>query len=219
VNVDSVTDSAWVQVVHNWVAPDSFLVPRQWIKLSNSRYWTVQGIFPAGFTARGTFQYNGTNSLTSGQLDNTWMTNAEDSLLLFYRPSAACDWTMLNNITRNIGSPNDRVGNIVVSQLLPGDYTLGTYDAPIGIAPEAEPLNIKVFPNPNDGRFWLELPSAYGFFEITLTDASGRVVFSREVRDEAKVPLAYTGHGAGWYLVVVRDELGRSGFQRVLIDK
>jgi Peptidase family M1 domain/Peptidase M1 N-terminal domain/Secretion system C-terminal sorting domain len=216
--VDSIVDSAWVQVTHNWVAPDSFRTPRPGIKLSNSRYWSVRGIFPSGFHAQGKFFYNGTTSLSAGLLDNTWMTNGEDSLILFYRPSARADWQEVTGIVRNIGSPNDKSGNIVALDLLAGEYALGTYDN-FTATEEPQPLGVKVYPNPNDGRFTLELPMPVGKYEVRMCDGEGRLLYEATVENQATIALEKAYLASGWYLVTVRDEAGRVGSQRVLIER
>lgn len=217
--VDSLVDSAWVQVTHNWVAPDSFWTPRQGIKLSNSRYWTVRGIFPSGFHAQGKFYYNGTTASAAGLLDHTWLTNGEDSLILFYRPSVSYDWAEVTPIVRNIGSHNDKTGNIVGLTLRQGDYALGTYEDFAAAIPSMEALVLKVYPNPNDGRFTLELPMPNAKYEIRLCDAEGRLLHASVVENQATVALEKAYLASGWYLVTVRDEAGRVGSQRILIER
>ena len=208
-----------MQVTHNWVAPDSFWSPRPGIKLSNSRYWTVRGIFPSGFHTQGKFFYNGTNSQTAGLLDHTWMTNGEDSLLLFYRPSAAHDWQQVTNFQRNTGSPADKIGNLQAFDLLPGDYALGTYEDFAAASPEPAGLALKVYPNPNDGRFQLELPMPTGKYEVRMCDGDGQLLHVETVENQATVALEKAYLASGWYLVTIHDEAGRVGSQRILIQR
>ncbi len=217
--VDAITDSAWVQVTHNWVSPDIFWTPRPGIKISNSRYWSVRGIFPSGFHAQGKFYYNGTASSTAGLLDHTWMTNGEDSLILFYRPSAAFDWQEVTGVVRNMGSPNDKIGNIVALDLLQGEYALGTYENFAAAAEQPLALDLKIYPNPNDGRFTLELPMPTGTYEVRMCDGEGRLVHESTIENQATVALEKAYLASGWYLVTVRDEAGRVGSQRILIER
>jgi hypothetical protein len=217
--IDSIGDSAFIQATHNWVSPDSFWSPRAGIKLSNSRYWTIRGIFPNGFHAQGKFYYNGTSAATAGLLDHTWMTNGEDSLLLFYRPSAAYDWQQVSNFQRIMGSPSDKIGSILALDLQQGDYALGTYEnfATV-IAPEPE-LSLKVYPNPNDGRFYLDLPDANGRFEVRMVDAEGRLIHELVVENQQTIALEKAYLASGWYMISVRDAAGRMGSQRILIER
>lgn len=217
--VDSLVDSAWVQVTHNWVSPDSFWSPRPGIKLSDSRYWTVRGIFPTGFHAQGKFFYNATNSFTGGLLDHTWMTNGEDSLLLFYRPSAGHDWQQVSNFQRITGSPNDKIGSLLALDLLQGDYCMGTYQNFATSQAQPQALALKVYPNPSDGRFHLDLPDPSGSYEVRMMDANGRLLHVLQVENQASVALEKAYLADGWYLVTVRDAAGRVGSQRVRIQR
>ncbi|MBK9357403.1 MAG: hypothetical protein IPN08_08480 [Bacteroidales bacterium] len=44
-DVTQITDSAFVRATHNWVPPDSLKVHVPGLKLSDYRYWTIEGIF------------------------------------------------------------------------------------------------------------------------------------------------------------------------------
>jgi Secretion system C-terminal sorting domain len=217
--VDALADSAWLQITHNWIAPDGFWTPRPGIKLSNSRYWTVRGIVPSGFHAIGRFLYNGTNSAGAGLLDHTWMTNGEDSLLLFYRPSAAYDWQQVTNFQRNMGSPSDLSGNIQANDLMQGEYALGTYENFPTAAQQPQAWELHVYPNPNDGRFYLDLPTPNGKYEVRMCDAEGKMLHEVTVENQATIALEKAYLASGWYLVTVRDEAGRVGSQRILIER
>ncbi len=217
--VDSLIDSAWVQVTHNWIAPDSFWSPRPGIKLGNSRYWTVRGIFPNGFQARGKFFYNGTTAQSAGLLDHTWMTNGEDSLLLFYRPNAREDWQQVTNFQRLMGSPADKIGSIIALDLLEGEYAMGTYENFVVAAESSVSLELKVYPNPNDGRFYLQLPEPNGKYEIRMVDGEGRLIHEMLVENQESIALEKGYLASGWYMVSVRDAAGRIGSQRILIQR
>jgi len=89
-------DSSTIRIEHNWVAPDPFKGFNYGIRLSNYRYWKVDGMFDVNFHARCTLNYNGTLSSSSGYLDNTLITASEDSLVLLYRANVSEDWRFLN---------------------------------------------------------------------------------------------------------------------------
>ncbi len=216
--VDSMPDSAWIQVVHHWIGPDSFHVPHPTEILSQSRYWTVTGVMPAGFHAQAKFYYNG-NANSAGLLDHTWLNMPEDSLRLYYRPSAAYDWQLLSNTNGNVGSPNDRQGNIQLYDLLPGDYALAGAPLVTSVVSDIPQLDFKIWPNPNSGRFKVAMPYPVGKFEVRLLDAMGRVMHAETVEDQETIALEKAYLSKGWYLVVIKDEKGRVGSQRVLIEK
>ncbi len=119
VAVEQVTDSAFVRITHNWVAPDSLEVPQPGLRISDSRYWTVEGIFPADFKAKGIFTYS-----RAATLDKTLITNSQDSLVILYRPGAGYPWQ---------GTAFTRVGPwmsgvITVDSLQKGEYSLAIWD-------------------------------------------------------------------------------------------
>jgi aminopeptidase N len=117
--VDQISDSALVRITHNWVAADSLAVPQPGLRISDSRYWTVEGIFPADFKAKGKFTYSRATTL-----DLTLITSSKDSLVMLYRTGAGQPWR---------GTSFSRIGPwtagiITVDTLQRGDYTLAVWD-------------------------------------------------------------------------------------------
>jgi len=142
VAVDQITDSAFVRITHNWVAPDSLLVPQPGLRLSDSRYWTVEGIFPEGFTAKGIFTYS-----RAASLDKTLITSSKDSLVMLYRPGAGYSW---QNIPFTRTGPW-MSGTITIDTLQRGEYTLAVWDGLfLGRKASAtyQPGILKIYPNP-----------------------------------------------------------------------
>ena len=216
--VSTVPDSALLQVVHHWIAPDSFQNGQVNEVLSNSRYWTVTGLVGQGFSADAKFFYNGNNN-SAGWLDHTWLTMPEDSLKIYYRPSAQFDWQLWPNFTKNLGNPNDRMGNIQVHGLLLGDYALGGSEVLTANAHAENKLDFKVWPNPNSGQFQVSMPYPVGKFKVRLVDEAGNVLFSETVEDQDAIAIEKAYLSQAWYLVVIEDENGRVGSRRVLIER
>jgi aminopeptidase N len=117
--VDQISDSALVRITHNWVAADSLAVAQPGLRISDSRYWTVEGIFPADFKAKGKFTYSRATTL-----DLTLITSSKDSLVMLYRADAGQPWR---------GTSFSRIGPwtagiITVDTLQRGEYTLAVWD-------------------------------------------------------------------------------------------
>lgn len=117
--VEHIKDSAFVRITHNWVAPDTINWPHPGLRISDSRYWTVEGIFPPDFKAGGKFSYSYSNSL-----DKTLLLSPGDSLVILYRPGAGYTWR---------GIPFTREGSwmsgtISVADLQRGEYALAVWD-------------------------------------------------------------------------------------------
>jgi len=156
-NVTQITDSAFVRVTHNWVVPDSLKNPNPDIfRLSDYRYWKVDGIFPNNFEAQGKFFYNRTNSMSSGYLDNTFLPtdDSADSLILLYRKDASDDWQITPFI--KAGSPN--AGYIITDNFKKGEYTLAIGEPNQSyIRHNIKADNtLKVYPNPSNYTFTIE---------------------------------------------------------------
>jgi hypothetical protein len=117
--VEQITDSAFLRITHNWVAADSFALSQPGLRVSDSRYWTVEGIFPLGFKAKGKFRYGSEKGL-----DNTLITAPEDSLVILYRPGAGHPW----QATSFTVSGSWSAGTITVETLQKGEYTLAARD-------------------------------------------------------------------------------------------
>jgi len=118
--VEKIADSAMVRVTHNWVAPDGLNGSQPGLRISDSRYWTVQGIVPSGFKAKGEFTYK-----AAVGLDNTLITNSNDSLVMLYRPGAGKPWGAVSFTQK--GSWTE--GTITVDKLQQGEYALGVWDS------------------------------------------------------------------------------------------
>jgi aminopeptidase N len=118
--VEKIADSALVRITHNWVAPDSLNLLQPGIRISDSRYWTVEGIFPNGFKAKGEFTYKATENL-----DKTLLTDPKDSLVMLYRTGAGSIWAKTPFIRKGSWAE----GTITVNKLQKGEYTLGVLNS------------------------------------------------------------------------------------------
>jgi aminopeptidase N len=140
--VDQIADSAMVRITHNWVPADSLLIPQPGLRVSDSRYWTVEGILPHGFKSKGKFTYNRAVSL-----DITLITNSKDSLVMLYRPGAGHMWRG-TAFTRQGGW---FAGTLTVDTLQKGEYALAVWDRLYLSKNEINPVKkslIHIYPNP-----------------------------------------------------------------------
>ncbi len=164
-NISQINDSAFLRVTHNWVEPDSLKIPTEGLTLSPYRHWKVEGIFPDDFAASGSFFYS-----VAGNLDGGLITSNNDSLVILYRENTASNWQEVDQ-TR-IGAFT--AGNIVVDNILPGEYTLAVWDKQIVGDNEMhnDTEKIKIYPNPSHGTINFEFPRN-GNYSIRLYDEKG----------------------------------------------
>ena len=193
---DQVTDSAFVRITHNWVAPDSLKTPVPMLRLSDYRYWKVEGLFPEGFKARGRFTYNRSN-----YLDNTLLIHPDDSLVMLFRAGTAADWRPASSVKTG----NYSTGFFIVDTLKRGEYTLAVYDKTMVGEKESASVNhvIKISPNPGNEYFNISLDFR-GSGYLKVINAAGVIVdsipLSSEKRDIKWVP---GPRGKGTYIFQV----------------
>jgi hypothetical protein len=144
-DVQSVSDSAFVWAGHQWAPPDPLKTPVQGLTISDYRYWIIEGIMPPGFNATGIFWYNRNNYLDDGIL-----TSASDSIVILYRPSPAYDWQFVD--FAKIGLWN--IGKLYVPNLQKGEYTVAVCDDTfVGIEDHKVKTGLNIFPNPSRDGF------------------------------------------------------------------
>ncbi len=168
VHVNAITDSAFLRITHNWVAADSMIVPQPGLRVSDSRYWTVEGLLQTGFHATGKFNYS-----RSASLDLTLLTNSKDSLVMLYRPGAGYLWQ---------GTPFTRIGAwsagaITVDTLKRGQYTLAVWDrAYLSNMPfdAAGTSMMFIHPNPSKGQVEIKV-EAKSKAQLCIYDTLGRL--------------------------------------------
>ncbi len=148
--VNAAPDTAFVRLTHHWVPPDPLKNPQQGLILSPYRYWSVDGIIPAGFDSEIHFTY-----MVSGYIDNTLITNTADSLFILYRPNPGYEWQSVS-FTR---AGTWQAGVFKLDTLRLGEYTLAKADATfVGNRQSLHnsSKNLKCYPNPGYGTISIE---------------------------------------------------------------
>ena len=198
-DVENLTDSAFIQVTHNWVPPDSLKEPVAGLRLSDYRYWRIDGIFPEDFQCTGKFFFS-----TNGFLDNTLITSSSDTVLMLYRKGAMEDWQEVE--FEKIGPWN--VGNIMVNNLKAGEYTLAVKESTVGsFEPNLPKKNtLDIYPNPSYGSFTIISGSETGG-EIRIYSDTGMLVKAIPVQAGLdKFNWKPEGLSAGNYIIALLRE-------------
>ncbi len=155
--VSSESDSSFVRVQHNWVAPDSLQTPIPGVFISDYRYYNVDGILSQSNTStiRFTYSKQSTASL-NGYLDYNLITNYADSLVLLYKPSPATDWQIIPSSV--VGT--NFVGYLISDTLMLGEYCLGIRDwvnyVGINSINNEKESGLNIYPNPSKNIFNIE---------------------------------------------------------------
>jgi aminopeptidase N len=218
--VSTGSPNARVRVEHHLVPPDPFINSNPGIRLSDYRYWRVDGFFTNGFAAKGIFIYDGSVSASTGYLDNSFITGTEDSLTILYRPGPGYEWQVVNGFTINIASnPNDRRGSIAIDTLKKGEYALGYYDylvsTPSQIIETYPGLNVS--PNPSKEGF--NITRTYSLEKnarLLILDNGGRKVAEIFIeKGQSSVDWVPESNSPGLYQVVLIQD----GMKKPLVRK
>lgn len=212
VTVKNVTDSALLRIEHHWAAPDPIQNNSYNLTLSQSRYFVVDGLWPADFSASAYFFYDARNLLSggNGNLDNDLASVTEDSLLLLYRPDRKHDWIIYPYYTKDyMGPANNKYGKIIIDSLLKGEYTLanGAIALPAQNALAIVHHKIRIYPNPAEKNIRIEFPEIIVPAVLYLTDVGGRIWIEKHVHVPCRsLELDIDSLPTGLYMVSVMDE-------------
>jgi hypothetical protein len=202
------------------VRPDAFKSNPGNHRLSNQRYWTIEGIVAPGFKSGIRFNYDGTKTTagTYAYLDTALTVVNGDSIGLFYRPNASYDWGWVRSATKVIS--NAKTGYIEIDSLMFGEYTFGNVSdtTSVGIKTTVkQATGFKLFPNPAKNNFTIECDVQKGPCTVLLMDINGRMIFQKTVTAKTtRIDLPALAHGT--YMVRVTDASGRSTAQSLLIE-
>jgi len=235
--VTSITDSALLRIEHNWVPPDRMKTPIAGLHLSDYRYWKVDGILPASFSANARLRYDGRNTTSGGYLDNTLILNSEDSLVLMYRRNPGKDWAVVEPFVLNtLGSKTDKRGYVDLPSLQLGEYAFGIYDASrpdtivsdiptdcdslSGNSVPKPPIDkgFILYPNPVGSFINIEISDGWDLGNLSFVNVLGGVVSKRDINlGEKVVSVDASGWKSGFYFVKLEKKNNIGGVKKLMI--
>lgn len=210
------SDTDWLRIEHYWVGADGKVVPESGLHLHNQRYWRVMGGFN-GEQTTATIRFNGTLNTSGGYLDNAFINNSDDSLVLLYRADPQDDWMLYTHYELDPwGNKTDKRGEFEMSQLLPGEYAFGIYDHSI---PDAVPdlndciytnieqgyllENWSVFPNPGNDALFVEGPATSAATLLRIIDITGAILLQQDWLGKTRIDISELPEGN--YIVCLSD--------------
>jgi hypothetical protein len=225
------TDSSLVRVEHHFVAPDAAMNSIPGLHLSDYRYWDVDGIWSPDFEASATIKYNG-STYPQGYLDNTLITNVEDSLVLMYRPDAASVWRIDEGAVLNTeGNIIDKVGSFTIRRLRKGQYALAIYDAgrvdqpstgspcPLLTAdnPGTAGSSFRTYANPtHQDELNIEIEGKNEYEKCVMVNAKGDTVMDKPLKEGQDIFIIYmNGLPRGTYMISLVDKNNNSISQTI----
>jgi hypothetical protein len=225
--VTAAPDTAFVHITHHWAAPDPMLSNPNNYRLGQGRYFTVGGVWPAGFSTDARMYYDGrTSSLNgpAGWFDNDLMPVNGDSVILLYRRSAANEWQEFPRYTKTIigTAASSKYGYFSIDSLVPGEYCYanGVSSVLIGIGEEAaQPViaHLSIYPNPASQQTTLSWPENIQNGTLMVTDGLGRVVLEQQVNGN-QFMLHTAAWNTGFYEVQVRKDGKLMARNRLVVE-
>lgn len=232
-NPKSGTDSSLTRIEHHWVSPvPTGAVPAGY-KLSDYRYWTVDGIWKDDFATDAKVNYNGSASLANGYLDNTFLNVSEDSLVVLYRENRNNIWSLADSFSlTTLSSKTDKIGSITIYNLQRGDYTLAIKDPsitseiiptalcyPLSIEDDiAETPGFEVYPNPlNADELNVEMSKTDYFSQCSIYDFLGMKVVERDIKpNQQRFMVPLQGLPKGVYIINLKNRKGITTSQKII---
>ena len=198
-----------LRVMHNWIAPEPMTTKIPGLHLHDKRYWTVEGNASVGTGWYAIINYDGNDA----SLDNPFISNSEDSLVLLYRPDANTEWEIADSFVVNTGTSTiNKTGSVTIYNLAKGQYCLGIWNSAVpdnsiaeadcifsGTEETVSRAAFEMFPNPANNLVNLSFERSV-FTQAVLTDITGRKIWeqrisplqsSMEVKLQALAPAVY----------------------------
>ena len=168
--IDALTDSALLNIVHHWTAPDEAANPLD-VVMSNTHYWSVQGILPDDLSMRAIIRYNG----GANDLDYDLVQGGNETVRLMYRPTIDTEWEEYPyaEIT-----PFGSGGLARLEPFLPGDYAFANVYADVATTNILATAQVTVSPNPSDqfARIQVDFAEAREDYELQLFNMNGQLL-------------------------------------------
>nr|WP_294858415.1 M1 family aminopeptidase [uncultured Fluviicola sp.] len=172
--IQNITDSAFVVVEHNWAAPDPIVHWELANVISPQRYWRIDGIWNSGFNTNATFRYSGQTTGGNAYLDHLLITGSEDSLILLYRPNRSVDWIEFPTYTKSFGNVNDKTGSLNATNIQKGEYAFGLKGQNLALNKLEKNADVILYPNP--ATHFVTVETAIISDRIIVSDVMGKLV-------------------------------------------
>lgn len=213
VNSADENDTAMLRITHNWVAPDNFKNEIPGLIIADNRFWTVEGNFPNNFSASAEFAYSNATGSGNLYLDNEFITNSLDSLVLLYRPNRAIDWQIENATNSKF------LKKFTVESLKSGEYCLAIYDWEKYLQVENNKIQLtsNIFPNPNNGCFEIALDEKFSG-KINIFDINGRLCWGKDFFEENEnISISVQNLKSGMYFLNAKSFDGKLFINKKII--
>lgn len=205
---EEVGDSTLLRVEHRWVGPTSAGEIPEGLTISDSRYWTICRLDKGESKIKGEFQYQNNENYDSDLFEN-----ANDSIVLLYRPDGASEWQSIDYTLQSSSS----FGRMTVEQLMTGDYVLGVWDEEyISINEINNDLNFNIFPNPAKNEINIELQNDIKG-KVVVTNQLGQIVKELKINDN-ELTINLDGLTSGIYYLSIFNKREKILSEKIVVE-
>ena len=207
---DELVDSTFIRIEHIWAGANED--PMDWgiYEVSNTHYWTVDGLWPVGTKLRARLTYSG----NAGELDEGLYGTTEADALPVYRQNAEAPWTLCPDVTLILGNLTDGHGIMFIDTLRQGEYAFAKGNVVSGMEePVTDGASLHVSPNPASDRITVRgSVEGSGTLLFDIFSTSGQLVQrstgSASGAFEKRIDVQDRTSGA--YVLSVHDAIGRN---------
>jgi aminopeptidase N len=217
---DELTDTTLIRVEHIWAGAGED--PMDWgiYAVSNTHYWTVDGLWPEGTRLNGRVTYEANEN----ELDFDLYGDSEADAVLVYRPNAETPWSLAPDVTSTLGNLTDGNGFMRIDTLRRGQYAFANGNVVIGVQePAGEGAPLIVSPNPASDQLMVRGTiegSATLLFEIFTTDGKLAQRSTGSMSGSFAKRIDVQDMSSGTYVLKVRDANGKTiGTARFAIER
>lgn len=206
--VEEVGDSTLLRVEHRWVGPTSVGGIPEGLTISDRRYWTIHRLDKGEAKIKGEFQYH-----DNANYDDNLFENANDSIVLLYRPDGASEWRSIDYTLQSTNS----FGRMTVNQVMSGDYVLGVWDEKyVNVNDINKDLNFNVFPNPAKDEIRIELQNDIKG-EVIITNQMGQIVKETKINDN-ELTVNLNGLSSGVYYLNIFNKRENILSEKIVVE-
>lgn len=213
-------DSIFLRVEHTWGQPDPVNKnkPGEYLRVSNSHYWTFSGNLPSNNTMTASFFYNGGNA---SELDYDLSRFSEDSIMIVYRPDARSVWKLHPNMVKQKMVPKDGKGNIIITGIIPGQYAFANYALITGTEDNVSSGD-EAFPNPANDYLYITIDDNLHqkHLNVSLRTIDNQIVRSYALQGNNTIKIDVSGIISGVYVLTIAGMEGKIfKNQKIIIDQ
>jgi hypothetical protein len=217
---DELVDSTLIRVEHIWAGANED--PMDWgiFEVSNTHYWTVDGLWPEGtrLNARVTYEADET------ELDFDLYGDTEADAVLVYRSNAEAPWSLCPDVTLSLGNLTDGNGYMLIDTLRKGQYAFANGNVVIGVPQQwTDDASLIVLPNPANDRITVRCSiegQATLLFDVFSTDGKLVQRSTGSMSGTSTKRIDVQDMTAGTYVLKVHDAGGEAiGSARFTIDR